>query len=305
MSSEPRLICPQCGHDNPHDFLICGQCGADLLIEPVDQDLDISAVAEKPDEQPIVQPDIKAPNKAHPTPIADDEMARIQEEIRKSSKSGFVRSLSTSIEWNFNLGNIAIIAWIVVLLIFATKYFMNRAEDIPLGLGNQTNKSVQTNNVTNSEETSSTDGLLIKKFELPAGAIKAIVKDVKSAEVIEVIDPEKETSAQIRLIGVDAPEAYPNNSSENGAVQAYQYLSQRIKGKEIGLLYGETRTEIGVPWKPRSFAYIYFEGEMINLELITKGLVILGDPAPETKYYQDFIQAQNVAKKERIGLWAD
>lgn len=304
MSSEPRLICPQCGHDNPHDFLICGQCGADLLIEPVDPDLETTSVADKPDEQPSVQPDNKTPKKDHPTPIADDEMARLQEEIRKSSRSGFVRSLSTSIEWNFSLGNIAIIAWIVVLLIFATKYLMNRAEDIPLGIGNTTNQSVQAN-VINSEETLSTDESLIKKFELPAGAIKATVKDVKSAEVIEVFDPEKETSAQIRLIGVDAPESYPNSTSENGAVQAYQYLNQRIKGKEIGLLYGETRTEIGVPWKPRSFAYIYFEGEMINLELITKGLVILGDPAPDSKYYQSFIQAQNVAKKERIGLWAD
>lgn len=304
MTEEKRLICPQCGHDNPYDFLICGQCGADLLIESVTTDSLVGDMATLPGVAHTKEVPTEVNVKAPKLSTESDDLAQIQDQIRKSATPSFSQWLSTSFYWQFNLGTLAIIAWVVFLLVVGVKYFINRMDDVPLGSGR-----VISQNRNHAGDTSGTSGSaeeVEKKFELPAGAIKAVVQQVKSAEVIQVFDPEKETTADIRLIGISAPEAYPNGTQEQGSLEAYQYLQDRIKGREVGLVYGMTRSETGVPWRPRSFAYVYFEGDMLNLVMLSQGLVILGDPAPEnSKIAEDFKLAQSIAKREKVGLWVE
>jgi endonuclease YncB( thermonuclease family) len=95
----------------------------------------------------------------------------------------------------------------------------------------------------------------------------------------------------VRLLGMDADEkGYPCYYA------AKQGLEELVLGKEVYLEQGKDNKDI----YGRYLRYVLFNGENIDLRLVQEGLVVARTNEGE-KYQQDFIDAENYARENRVG----
>jgi micrococcal nuclease len=116
--------------------------------------------------------------------------------------------------------------------------------------------------------------------------------------VASVIDGDTfvtDSGEKVRLIGIDTPEV-----DEPYYTKAKDYLSTRIEGKQV-LLEGDSsnRDTYG-----RLLRYIWLDGELVNRELVEKGLALARAYEPDTKYQHIFAEAQQHARTEKLGIWS-
>ncbi len=116
--------------------------------------------------------------------------------------------------------------------------------------------------------------------------------------VASVIDGDTfvtDSGEKVRLIGIDTPEV-----DEPYYTEAKDYLSTRIEGKQV-LLEGDSsnRDTYG-----RLLRYIWLDGELVNRELVEKGLALSRLYDPDTKYQHIFNEAQQRARNEQVGIWS-
>jgi endonuclease YncB( thermonuclease family) len=113
-------------------------------------------------------------------------------------------------------------------------------------------------------------------------------------QVTKVIDGDTlliEDGVSVRLLGIDADErGYPCY------YQAKNRLEELVLGKEVYLERGKEDKDI----YDRELRYILYDGENINLKLVQEGLVIARIEQGD-KYQEDFINAENIARENRIG----
>lgn len=123
------------------------------------------------------------------------------------------------------------------------------------------------------------------------------IKEFDSFLVRTVIDGDTivlEDGKIVRLIGINAPEKYQNFGKE-----AFSKLKDLVTGKEIFLEFDkEIKDKYG-----RLLAYVFTEDYFINYELLKSGLAYLMTIRPNTKYLNLFKNAQNEAKKNKLGIW--
>lgn len=129
-----------------------------------------------------------------------------------------------------------------------------------------------------------------------------------SAQVVRVIDGDtlqvningkKET---IRLLLVDTPETvHPSKPIQPFGLEASQFMKERLSGKQVKVeLDINERDKYG-----RLLAYIYVNNEMVNKQLLEKGLARVAYVfEPNTKYVDEFYQVQKTAQKQGIGIWS-
>lgn len=107
----------------------------------------------------------------------------------------------------------------------------------------------------------------------------------------------------IRLLLIDTPETVkPNTPEQPFGKEASDYMKQRlIKDTVVEIERGiEERDKYG-----RLLAYVYKDGELINSELLEKGLARIAYVyEPNTKYLDELKKAEKKARDQKIGIWS-
>ncbi|MEN5085214.1 thermonuclease family protein [Sphingobacterium faecium] len=111
----------------------------------------------------------------------------------------------------------------------------------------------------------------------------------------------KGKNLKIRLIGIDAPEdrsAFKKKKHPFGKVSK-GYLDSLIHDQEIRLEYDiDSLDRFG-----RTLAYAYLDDTFINEALIKYGYAVLMTIPPNVRYVSQFIEGQNYARSNQLGLW--
>ena len=139
-----------------------------------------------------------------------------------------------------------------------------------------------------------------------------VAENVTEAVVNYVIDGDslnvtfEGQEEQLRMIGIDCPERYndDNTDNENGKLVQEYVKSAFPKGTVIYVELGEQqRDRYG-----RLLGYVYRDKaatEMFNLELIEKGYAVVLTFEPNDKYEDMFIRAEQKARQEGAGFWKE
>ena len=118
---------------------------------------------------------------------------------------------------------------------------------------------------------------------------QALVTRVIDGDTLELANRER-----VRLLGMDTPERGQFLYQE-----AKVWLKGRIEGHQVILeRNGEDRDKYG-----RLLRYVWFEGRLLNLELVKLGLASVYMMGPEDRYYEDFIRAETAAREAGLGIW--
>ena len=115
--------------------------------------------------------------------------------------------------------------------------------------------------------------------------------------ILNVIDGDTFTltnGEKVRLIGIDAPERgdnYYNESKhalEDLILNKIVVLEKDISNKDK---YG------------RLLRYVYIDGEMVNLYLVSEGYAEAKEYSPDLRYSSQLKEAENDAKANSFGIW--
>lgn len=113
------------------------------------------------------------------------------------------------------------------------------------------------------------------------------------------------SSATLRLIGIDTPETvHPSKPVECFGAEASNKAKSLLSGKYITL---ETDDSQGTYDRyQRMLAYVYLpDGTMFNKYMISEGYAYEYTYGTPYKYQNEFKQAENSAKQNKKGFWAD
>jgi len=97
----------------------------------------------------------------------------------------------------------------------------------------------------------------------------------------------------VRLLGMNTPER-----GERGFLEAKEFLEDLILNKSVSLEYvGERQDKYG-----RILAYVYFNGENVNVRLVEQGFANYYFYSGKDIYSQDLINAWNSCINENVNL---
>ena len=126
------------------------------------------------------------------------------------------------------------------------------------------------------------------------------VTRVVDGDTIEV-SPQIESTADVRLIGVDTPEVF--GGVEPCGPEASDFTTERLEGQDVTLEFDEDRVD---PYD-RALAYVWvpdLDGELFNETLVREGLARVSTFEPNVKYEDRFLTAERQAMDEDLGVWA-
>jgi len=106
---------------------------------------------------------------------------------------------------------------------------------------------------------------------------------------------------KIRLIGIDAPEVSNRNNKVNQpfGIESKEYLNHLIKGKSVTLKNYATD-----PYG-RSLSEIFLVKTNVNLKMVNEGMAeIYKGKMEKSLNIRLYIEAENKAKKRKIGIWS-
>jgi micrococcal nuclease len=119
------------------------------------------------------------------------------------------------------------------------------------------------------------------------------------AKVIRVIDGDTiqlEGGDRVRYIGMNTPELETN---ECFATEASEINKNLVLGKIIKLEKDISDTDK----YGRLLRYVYVDNVFIDDYLVKNGDAKVMTIPPDTKYKDEFLQSQNYAKQNNLGLW--
>lgn len=133
-------------------------------------------------------------------------------------------------------------------------------------------------------------GLLLLAVSSQAATVSVKVVGITDGDTVTVIDNTKK-SYKVRLDQIDAPErrqAYGN--------RAKQHLSALVYKKTV-MMDWNSKDRYG-----RILGTLFYQGKNINYQMVADGYAWA-----YTKYLRNqiYLDAQKVAKRERLGLWSD
>jgi len=124
-----------------------------------------------------------------------------------------------------------------------------------------------------------------------------LVDRVVDGDTIELSDGRK-----VRYIGIDTPETKdPRKEVQCFGEEASAYNQDLVEGKVVAL-------EADVADKDRYdrlLRYVWLEDEMINRKLVAEGYAYASSYPPNVKYQTQFKLAQQQAREQNLGLWAE
>jgi endonuclease YncB( thermonuclease family) len=119
----------------------------------------------------------------------------------------------------------------------------------------------------------------------------AVVKKVIDGDTVELFN-----GTVLRYVGMTAPET--GEPFEKEATEANRNL---VEGKEIKLEYDNyTSDKFG-----RILAYPIIDGKNISIELVSKGMaeIVVYQKRKPFIYQAQLLEAQEQAKKQKLGIW--
>lgn len=131
---------------------------------------------------------------------------------------------------------------------------------------------------------------------------EAIVVRVIDGDTISVLTAEGDEE-RVRLLLIDTPESvHPTDPIEKFGPESSEYAKDFFdKGEKVTLEIGEKeRDHYG-----RLLAYVWKNGINFNKHMIEKGYArIAYVEEPNTKYIDEFREAEIKAKKEKVNIWS-
>ncbi|ELZ98948.1 endonuclease [Haloferax mucosum ATCC BAA-1512] len=155
-----------------------------------------------------------------------------------------------------------------------------------------------------------------------SASVTAVSGDV-TVEVVEVVDGDtikvvmpNGSRETIRLLGVDTPEVYGENTPDEfkgvpetdagkrclgeAGEDASAYAKSRLSGRTVELRYDEKAGKRG--YYGRILAYVVVDGSEFNYDLITEGHARFYDSSFEERERYD--RAEREARERGVGLWS-
>lgn len=142
-------------------------------------------------------------------------------------------------------------------------------------------------------------GCLNAESDVSEPVENTVVSTRTTALVTEVVDGDTITVSggeRIRLIGIDAPE-----SDEPYYEESKEYLKDKILYREVELESDITDKDV----YGRSLRYIWYDGELIDAEIVREGLAIAKQYDPDNKYKNVIAKAESEAIEKQVGLWVN
>jgi len=100
-------------------------------------------------------------------------------------------------------------------------------------------------------------------------------------------------STSVRLLGINCPE-----KGEQYYEEAKQYLEDLILNQTVKLEFGKEKYDL----YNRKLAYVYFENQNINLQLVEKGFANYYFPSGKDVYYKQFQEAWEQCINNNLNL---
>jgi endonuclease YncB( thermonuclease family) len=133
--------------------------------------------------------------------------------------------------------------------------------------------------------------------------------ETQQVEVTRVVDgdtmdvsPQVQARDRVRLIGVDTPETVaPGEPVEPCGPEASAFTKEQLEGQQIELEFDEERIDPN----DRALAYVWLGDELFNETLVEQGYAEVTIFAPNDKYEDRLLAAQEEAQAEGIGIWAE
>lgn len=133
---------------------------------------------------------------------------------------------------------------------------------------------------------------------------KNLMRGFFTTKVKEIVDGDTiilENGDTIRYLGVDAPEYHhPTMGEECGGYEAIKENEKLLKNKRVRLLRDITnKDQYG-----RLLRYVFTEnGIFINYHLVRNGFAQTLEMSPDLLFKRTLLDAQNMAIRERLGIW--
>lgn len=109
---------------------------------------------------------------------------------------------------------------------------------------------------------------------------------------------------KVRFIGIDAPETRNSGRKKKGyfGKEAADKVRELTENQWVYLKYDVEKTDR----YQRRLAYIYLEnGTFLNAYLIENGFAVVDTHPPNIEYVDLFIELQQTARINALGLWAE
>ncbi|MDH5480098.1 MAG: thermonuclease family protein [Nitrosomonas sp.] len=108
---------------------------------------------------------------------------------------------------------------------------------------------------------------------------------------------------RVRLLGLNTPEIQNRHrENETGGIAAKEWLQDQLQDKTVYLEFDEEKHD---RYK-RLLAHLFLpDGKHINLALIENGLATVNIIPPNIRYAEKFIEAQQLAEKQNLGIWSE
>ncbi|MBO1199948.1 thermonuclease family protein [Staphylococcus simiae] len=134
------------------------------------------------------------------------------------------------------------------------------------------------------------------------------LKDKDKVHITRVVDGDTFVATRngqqikVRLTGVDTPETVkPNTPVQPFGKEASNYSKKTLTNKDVYLEYDKEKEDR----YGRTLAYVWLDKDhMYNKELVEKGLAREKYFAPNGKYRNVFIKAQEKAKEQHLNIWS-
>lgn len=130
----------------------------------------------------------------------------------------------------------------------------------------------------------------------PSQAQEALVARVQDGDTVLLEDGRK-----VRLLGIDTPELEKDGRPADFlAHKAKKALADLAEGKRVRLEFDELRYDR----YGRTLAYLFLpNGVNLSRELVRQGLARVYTIAPNLRYREEFVAAQQEAIRARRGIW--
>jgi len=137
--------------------------------------------------------------------------------------------------------------------------------------------------------------LLAINYPFLDNALQKFLTNYESVKVERVIDGDtiKSQNQSIRLLGINSPE-----KGELYYIEAKEFLEELILNETVGLEFGRERYDR----YNRTLAYIYINGENINLKLAEEGFANFYFPSGKDNYYNEFKRAWEQCVEDNVNL---
>lgn len=130
-------------------------------------------------------------------------------------------------------------------------------------------------------------------------------EDSQMQKVIKVIDGDTiklENGGVVRYIGIDTPETvHPSKPVQCFGEEASKKNKELVEGKEVRLEKDISDTDK----YDRLLRYVYIGDTFVNDYLVRNGYAHSSSYPPDVKYQDQFNQAEEEARENKRGLWAD